>query len=51
MRPDERGRVTVAQRLRVRLSRFFFEDRIVVGAAELPEVKPLSHAGQTPRVE
>ena len=36
LRPDERGRMTVAQRLRVRLSRFFFEDRIEVGAPELP---------------
>ncbi|GAA1758949.1 cytochrome bc1 complex cytochrome b subunit [Agromyces humatus] len=32
LRPDERGRLTVAQRVRVRLSRFFFEDRIEVGA-------------------
>ena len=33
LRPDERGRLTVLQRVRVRLSRFFFEDRIDVGAA------------------
>ena len=47
----EMSAITVVQRLRVRLSRFFFEDQIVVGPAELPEVKPLSHAGQAPRVE
>lgn len=28
VRPDERGRITVANRMRARLSRFFFEDRI-----------------------
>ena len=28
LRPDARGRITVLQRLRVRLSRFFFEDRV-----------------------
>jgi ubiquinol-cytochrome c reductase cytochrome b subunit len=28
LRPDERGRITPARRLRARLSRFFFEDRI-----------------------
>ena len=32
LRPDERGRITVVERLRVRLSRFFFEDRIEVGS-------------------
>ncbi len=31
LRPDERGVITVGQRLRVRLSRFFFEDRIDIG--------------------
>ncbi len=34
LRPDERGRVTLLQRVRVRLSRFFFEDRIEVGTAD-----------------
>ena len=32
LRPDERGQLTPARRIQVRLSRFFFEDRIVVGA-------------------
>jgi ubiquinol-cytochrome c reductase cytochrome b subunit len=48
LRPDEHGRVTVAQRLRVRLSRFFFEDRVEVGPAELPAgsgVAPVASAG------
>lgn len=36
LRPDERGRITVVQRLRVRLSRFFFEDRIEVGSPLAP---------------
>ncbi|WP_350348908.1 cytochrome b N-terminal domain-containing protein [Agromyces sp. G08B096] len=31
LRPDARGRISIAQRLRVRLSRFFFEDRIELG--------------------
>lgn len=37
LRPDARGRITPARRLRARLSRFFFEDRIVrpTAAAEL----------------
>ncbi|MDQ0894888.1 cytochrome bc1 complex cytochrome b subunit [Agromyces ramosus] len=47
LRPDERGRITPARRLRVRLSRFFFEDRIVrpVAPAELePQVaEPRPH--------
>lgn len=36
--PDERGRVTLAQRVRVALSRFFFEDRIAdLGAIDAGE--------------
>jgi ubiquinol-cytochrome c reductase cytochrome b subunit len=43
LRPDERGRLPVLQRVRVRLSRFFFEDRIEVDAsvgahADAPDV-------------
>ncbi|WP_157008232.1 cytochrome b [Agromyces laixinhei] len=34
LRPDERGRLTVARRVQVLLSRFFFEDRIEVRASE-----------------
>jgi len=40
LRPDERGRITPARRLRVRLSRFFFEDRIArptIAQLEPPE--------------
>lgn len=50
LRPDARGRITPARRLRARLSRFFFEDRIVRPAvAELePEhseqPREVSHA-------
>jgi ubiquinol-cytochrome c reductase cytochrome b subunit len=33
LRPDKRGKVRVAQRVRARLSRFFFEDRIDVGGS------------------
>ena len=33
LRPDERGRLHLLQRVRVRLSRFFFEDRIEVDAS------------------
>jgi ubiquinol-cytochrome c reductase cytochrome b subunit len=33
LRPDERGRITPLRRLRARLSRFFFEDRIARPAA------------------
>ncbi|MFC5788607.1 cytochrome bc complex cytochrome b subunit [Agromyces tardus] len=32
LRPDERGRISLAERLRVRLSRFYLEDRIEVGS-------------------
>jgi ubiquinol-cytochrome c reductase cytochrome b subunit len=28
LRPDDRGRITVLERVRVRLTRFFFEDRV-----------------------
>ncbi|MEV1131820.1 cytochrome b N-terminal domain-containing protein [Agromyces sp. NPDC049794] len=31
LRPDERGRLPLARRIRVRVSRFFFEDRVEVG--------------------
>ena len=36
LHPDERGVVTIAQRLRVRLSRFFFEDRISPPSVAIP---------------
>jgi ubiquinol-cytochrome c reductase cytochrome b subunit len=44
LQPDERGRVSLSQRVRVRLSRFFFEDRIefdpATTAAELEIARP-----------
>lgn len=40
VRPDDRGRITVSQRVRAGLSRWFFEDRIApVTARELEEQK------------
>ena len=46
LRPDERGRITVVQRLRVRLSRFFFEDRIEVGSPIAPVEAGTAVAGR-----
>jgi quinol-cytochrome oxidoreductase complex cytochrome b subunit len=42
LRPDARGRLTPARRLRARLSRFFFEDRIA-----RPAVAQLDHQAQS----
>jgi ubiquinol-cytochrome c reductase cytochrome b subunit len=39
LRPDERGRITPLRRLRARLSRFFFEDRIARPAPETARVE------------
>ena len=52
LRPDERGRLTLAQRLRVRLSRFYFADRIqptspeLEASSESDDTRPLSTASR-----
>ena len=46
LRPDERGRLPVLQRVRVRLSRFFFEDRIEVGSPIAPVEARAAVAGR-----
>lgn len=46
--PDERGRITIAQRARVALSRFFFEDRIAdLGAIDAGESERPGHVPVT----
>ncbi|WP_448811185.1 cytochrome bc1 complex cytochrome b subunit [Agromyces bauzanensis] len=44
LRPDARGRLRLVQRLRVRLSRFFFEDRIEVGLPVAAREGGVEHA-------